>query len=143
MSFMASLPDRTRRLVAGARVGHLATSDGEQPTVVPVCFVLLGETVYQAIDTKPKRVQPRQLRRVRNVIRNPRAALMVDQYREDWTRLWYVLLEGSARLLESGPEHRRAIRALKRKYRQYVRMLDDDALVIALDVERHRHWRSS
>jgi hypothetical protein len=69
---------------------------------------------------------------------------MVDQYREDWTRLWYVLLEGRARLLESGPEHLRAIRALKRKYRQYVRMpLADDALVIALDVERRRHWRSS
>ncbi len=125
-------------------MGHLATSSAGRPTLVPVCFVLLGNTIYQAIDAKPKRVKPRQLRRVRNVMRNPRAALLVDQYREDWTKLWYVLLEGRARVLESGPEHQRAIAALKRKYRQYVRMpLASDALVIALDVERHRYWASS
>lgn len=141
---MARLPGGTRRLVAEARVGHFATSSRGQPALVPVCFVLLGETVYQAIDAKPKRVPARQLRRVRNVSGNPRAALMVDQYREDWAKLWYVLLEGRARLIESGPEHRRAVRALKRKYGQYARMpLAEDALVIALDVERLRHWRSS
>ena len=141
---MASIPAGVRRLVAGARVGHLATSSAGQPTLTPVCFVLLGNTIYQAIDAKPKRVKPRQLRRVRNVVRNPRAALLVDQYREDWGRLWYVLLEGRARVLESGAEHQRAIAALKRKYRQYVRMpLAQDALVIALDVERRRYWRSS
>jgi PPOX class probable F420-dependent enzyme len=138
------MPPSARRLLGKARVGHLATSSAGQPTLIPVCFVLLGNTIYQAIDAKPKLIEPRQLRRVRNVTRNPRAALLVDQYREDWSQLWYVLLEGRARVLESGPEHQRAIAALKRKYRQYVRMpLAPDSLVIALDVERRRYWRSS
>ncbi len=141
---MASIQAGARQLIARARVGHLATSGEGRPTVVPVCFVLLGDTIYHAIDAKPKRVAPEKLRRVRNVMRNPRAALLVDQYREDWSRLWFILLEGRARVLKSGREHQRAIAALERKYRQYVRMpLAQDALVIAIDVERRYYWRSS
>src|SRR2546428_2725681 len=131
-----------RRRVARARVGHLATSDGLTPSVVPVCFVLLGETLYQAIDGKPKSAAPGQLRRVRNVRANPRAALLIDHYVEDWRRLWWVLLRGRARVLEGGPEHARAIKALKRKYPQYRSSvpLAADALVIAIDVQRLSHW---
>src|SRR4029077_7581509 len=98
-----------RRRITRARVGHLATSDGTRPTVIPVCFVLLGDTVYQAIDAKPKSVAPRRLRRVRNIQANPQAALVVDQYLEDWRRLWWVLLHGRARLVTQAPEQRRAI----------------------------------
>src|SRR4030081_3853360 len=89
-----------RRRIARARVGHLATSDGTTPSVVPVCFVLLGETVYQAIDATPKSITPTRLRRLRNIRANPRAALLVDEYVEDWRRLWYVLLRGRARIVE-------------------------------------------
>src|ERR1700682_6144174 len=134
-----------RRRIARARVGHLATSDGTKPTVVPVCFVLLGDTVYQAIDGKPKSVAPNRLRRVKNIRANPEAALLVDQYLENWRRLWWVLLHGRARLVAHGPEQGRAIRALRRKYLQYrtTTPLAPDALVIALDVRRLRHWRAS
>jgi PPOX class probable F420-dependent enzyme len=134
-----------RRRITRARVGHLATSDGTRPTVIPVCFVLLGDTVYQAIDAKPKSVAPRRLRRIRNIQANPRAALVVDQYLEDWQRLWWVLLHGRARLVTQAPEQRRAIAALRRKYRQYrtTTPLAADALVIALDVRRLRHWPTS
>ena len=83
-------------------MGHFATSDGRNPSVVPVCFVLLGETVYQAIDGKPKSVEPAQLRRVKNVRANPSAALLVDHYVEDWRRLCYVLLRGKARIVTAG-----------------------------------------
>ena len=134
-----------RRRITRARVGHLATSDGTRPTVIPVCFVLLGDTVYQAIDAKPKSVAPRRLRRVRNIQANPEAALVVDHYLEDWRRLWWVLLHGRARLVTPGPEQRRAIAALRRKYPQYrtTTPLTADALVIALDVRRLRHWPAS
>jgi PPOX class probable F420-dependent enzyme len=108
-----------RRRITRARVGHLATSDGSTPSVVPVCFVLMGETVYQAIDGKQKSVNPGQLRRVRNVRANPRASLLIDHYVEDWRRLWYVLLRGKARVIDHGAEHERAIRALRKKYPQY------------------------
>jgi len=134
-----------RRRINRARVGHLATSDGSTPSVVPVCFVLVGETLYQAIDGKPKSVDPGQLRRVRNVRANPRAALLIDHYVEDWRRLWYVLLRGRARIIERGPEQQRAIIALRKKYPQYRTTvpLAPDALVIAIDVRRLRHWRVS
>ncbi|HEX9096802.1 MAG TPA: TIGR03668 family PPOX class F420-dependent oxidoreductase [Candidatus Dormibacteraeota bacterium] len=134
-----------RRRITRARVGHLATSDGTRPTVIPVCFVLLGDTVYQAIDGKPKSVPPHRLRRVKNIRANPQAALLVDQYLEDWRRLWWVLLHGRARLVIQGAEQRRAIAALRRKYPQYqtTTPLAADALVIALDVRRLRHWQAS
>jgi len=134
-----------RRRIARARVGHLATSDGTRPSVVPVCFVLLGDTLYQAIDAKPKSVSAGRLRRVKNIQANPQAALLIDHYVEDWRRLWWVLLQGRGRLLASGPEHERAIKSLRRKYIQYrtTTPLTSNAHVIALDVARLRHWRAS
>lgn len=113
--------------------------------MVPVCFVLIGQTLYQAIDGKRKSVNPGRLRRVRNVRANPRASLLIDHYVEDWRRLWYVLLRGKARVIDHGAEHQRAITALKKKYPQYQTTvpLASDALVIAIDVRRLRHWRAN
>ena len=134
-----------RRRIGRARVGHFATSDGREAALVPVCFVLLGDTVYHAIDAKPKSAAPDKLRRVRNVRANPSAALLVDHYDEDWGRLWYVLLRGHADVLDHSAEQQRAIAALKRKYVQYRTTvpLAGDALVIALAVRRISHWRAS
>jgi PPOX class probable F420-dependent enzyme len=109
--------------------------------VVPICFVLRGRHLYHAIDAKPKRKPPMQLRRIRNLRANPRAAVLVEHYEEDWSRLWFVLLEGPVRLLAGGAEHRRALLALRRKYRQYRAMpLAPDALVVAVDISRISHW---
>lgn len=112
---------------------------------MPVCFVLRGDTVYHAIDAKPKSASPRRLRRVRNVEANPVAAFLVDHYVEDWRRLWYALFFGRARVIERGPEHDRAVAALRRKYQQYRSRLPlrPDALVIALDVRRLTQWQAS
>src|SRR5207244_6039994 len=66
-----------RRRIGRARVGHFATSDGREPALVPVCLVLLGDTLYHAIDAKPKSAAPGRLRRVRNVRAHPFAAVLV------------------------------------------------------------------
>jgi PPOX class probable F420-dependent enzyme len=139
---IARIPQVVRRRVSAARVAYFATAKSRTPALVPVCFVLLGNTVYHAIDAKPKSVDPMKLRRVRNVRANPNAAILVDHYEEDWRRLWFVLVEGRARVLLDGLEQRRAIAALRRKYRQYriTLPLAADAPVIALDVERLRQW---
>ncbi|HEY9286900.1 MAG TPA: TIGR03668 family PPOX class F420-dependent oxidoreductase [Candidatus Dormibacteraeota bacterium] len=142
---MALISTPVRRLVAGARVGHLATAGHDQLGLVPVCFVLVGDTIYHAIDAKPKR-DPRTLARLMNIRTNPTAAFLVDHYEEDWRRLWYVLVRGRARMLEApDPEHRRAIMALRRKYRQYRSELplDADAIVIAIDATTLRDWQAS
>lgn len=113
--------------------------------MIPVCFVLLGATIYHAIDAKPKGAEPLALRRVRNLVANPDSVLLVDHYEGDWRRLWWVLLRGQSRLLKDGPEHRRALVALARKYPQYREgwPLEGGALVIALDVRTLQHWRSN
>jgi coenzyme F420-0:L-glutamate ligase / coenzyme F420-1:gamma-L-glutamate ligase len=103
-----------------ARVARLATADARgTPHVIPVCFAFDGGTIYTAIDEKPKRTSPRGLRRVRNIMANPQVALVVDHYAEDWRRLRYVLVRGTAIILDRGTEHRRAIARLREKYRQY------------------------
>src|SRR6266542_3964694 len=95
--------------VDAQRVGHLATADAHGvPHVVPVCFARIDDRVYVAIDEKPKRGAPLTLRRVRNVLAHPSAALVADAYDEDWSRLGFVLLRGVARVLEGGDEHGQA-----------------------------------
>lgn len=138
------IPATMRRELTGARIAHLATVGNGKPAIVPISFVLLAQTLYHAIDAKPKRRPVGKLRRVRNLRINPHAAAIIDHYEEDWQKLWFVLIEGSVRFLTEGPEHRRAISALKRKYVQYQRMpLDPAALVIALDIRHLVSWRAA
>lgn len=135
------LTDTMRRFLAARRVAHLATADAHgQPHVVPVCFALAGDVLYVVLDRKPKRVGPRRLRRVRNLLVNPRVAVTADVYREDWRRLGFVWLQGTARLLEAGPEYRRALARLCRKYPQYRRMDLTGRPVIAIDAVRAGAW---
>ena len=124
------------------RVAHLATAGADgTPHVVPICFVRLDDRVYVAIDEKPKRGTPGQLRRMRNIAANPRVAIVADVYDDDdWSHLGFVLLTGRARVLEGDEEHRRAVAALRAKYRQYGSMALDERPVIALDVERVTRW---
>jgi PPOX class probable F420-dependent enzyme len=133
--------DLGERLLHRARVGHLATADRTGvPHVVPVCFAFDGRTVYSAIDEKPKRASPRRLRRVRNINANPRVALIVDEYNEDWRRLRYVLVRGTARILERGAEHARAIMLLRRKYPQYRLMRLEGRPVLRITPRRLVVW---
>lgn len=136
-----TLDDTTRAFVVGARVAHLATvSAGGRPHAVPVCFVLEGDIAYIALDEKPKRVGPRQLRRVRNILENPRVQLLVDRYEEDWARLAFAQLSGAATLLEAGAEHAAALSALRAKYPQYEPMDLESRPVIRISVEGVVAW---
>ena len=124
------------------RLAHLATASADgAPHVVPICFARLDDCVYVAIDQKPKRGAPSQLRRMRNIAANPRVAIVADVYDDDdWSRLGFVLLTGRARILDDDDEHRRAVEALRAKYRQYASMALDERPVIALDVEHVTRW---
>jgi PPOX class probable F420-dependent enzyme len=131
-------------LLRDARVGRLATASATgQPLVVPVCFVLDEGRIYSAVDAKPKRT--RDLRRLRNIRANPRVSLVADVWDEDWTQLAWVIVEGAAAILESGPEFMRAIELLTRKYPQYTVMPLDPAscVVITIEVDRVLAWRAS
>jgi PPOX class probable F420-dependent enzyme len=127
-----------------ARVARLATLDAQsRPHIVPVCFAFDGKVFYTAIDQKPKRVTTQQLARVRNIRTVPRVALLIDEYDEDWTRLWFILIRGKAKLMpiSAHKEHARAIRKLRAKYPQYTHaMLPDDAPIIRITPERTTSW---
>jgi coenzyme F420-0:L-glutamate ligase / coenzyme F420-1:gamma-L-glutamate ligase len=116
-----------------ARIARLATADPNgQPHVVPVCFASDGTAIFIVIDEKPKRTAPQRLRRVRNIIANPKVAMIVDHYEEDWRRLRYTLVTGTARVIESGPDHIRAIALLREKYPQYRTMRLEDRPVVVI-----------
>jgi PPOX class probable F420-dependent enzyme len=125
-----------------ARVARLATLDTElRPAMVPVCFAFDGSVFYSAIDRKPKQVTPDQLARVRNIRETPHVALLVDEYDEDWTRLWYVLVRGEAAMVSAEAERAQAIQLLRAKYAQYdVKMLADDAPVLRITPVRVTAW---
>ena len=110
-------PDE-RATVERARVARLATvrPDGT-PHLVVVTFALHGDTVVTAVDSKPKRSQ--HLQRVRNLQQRPAAALLVDHYDEDWSRLWWVRLDGEAEVVRDEPRRTDVLAPLIAKYPQY------------------------
>jgi coenzyme F420-0:L-glutamate ligase/coenzyme F420-1:gamma-L-glutamate ligase len=108
--------------------------------VVPICFALVRDTLYVALDEKPKRADPRGLRRVKNILDNPRVAIVSDVYDEDWSRLGFVLLHANARLVEGGAEHAAAIDALRSRYRQYREMNLEERPIIAAEIQRVTSW---
>jgi PPOX class probable F420-dependent enzyme len=124
------------------RIARLATLDAHRrPHLIPICFVWDGSVFYSAIDHKPKRVAPTRLARMKNIRETPQVALLVDQYDEDWTRLWYVLVHGEAALVSSTVERKQAIQRLRTKYPQYNEsMLDDDAPVLRITPVRVAAW---
>jgi coenzyme F420-0:L-glutamate ligase / coenzyme F420-1:gamma-L-glutamate ligase len=139
---MASIDPAARSFLERQRVAHLATADsGGGPHVVPICFTVVGDFLYLSIDEKPKQGDPRALKRVRNIMENPRAAVVADIYDDaDWSRLGFVMVRGMARVLVDGEEHAAALRALRDKYAQYREMALDERPVIAVDIEQVTTW---
>lgn len=128
-----------QRLFATARLAHLATADAHgRPHVVPVVFAVDGDTVYSAVDAKPKRTTA--LKRLANVRANPAVAMLVDHYDEDWSRLWWVRADGTGRVLTpEAAESRRAVTLLTARYSQYAGRTPTGA-VLAVDVDRWTGW---
>ena len=138
-----SLTPESVAFLAQAPVAHLATADASgQPHVVPITFALLDGRLYSALDAKPKRVGWQRLKRVRNLLDNPRVAVVVDRYADDWSRLGYMLLSGAARLLTEGDEAARAIAALRAKYPQYRQGSTDlgQATLVVVEPEQVVTW---
>jgi PPOX class probable F420-dependent enzyme len=141
---LTQVSPRIRTKIGKAKVARFATLDTKMlPHVVPVCFVYDGLAFYTPIDKKPKRVALEKLARIRHIRANPRVALLIDEYCEDWSQLWWILIRGKAKLIpkSASKEHTRAIRRLKSKYWQYrTGMLPDDAPVIRITPERIAFW---
>lgn len=106
-----SAPER----FAAARVARLATvSAAGDPHLVPIVFAVAGDTIYSAVDGKPKRTT--RLRRLDNIAAHPRVSVLADHYDDDWSALWWVRADGTATVAGESPL---AVAALRAKYPQY------------------------
>ena len=146
--------EEARRRLTAARVGRLATvTPGGTPHLVPVVFALVDDVLYTAVDSKPKTTV--MLQRLANIDATGRASLLVDNYTEDWSALWWIRVDGPAQVLGVDNERRRtdlrrgrpeqvhtAVQALTRKYPQYVGQ-PPSGPVIAVRVMRWRWWEAS
>jgi PPOX class probable F420-dependent enzyme len=131
-------PDEARSRFAAARVARLATVGADNtPHVIPVTFAVDGNRIVTAVDAKPKRGG--RLRRLENVATNPRVALLVDDYDEDWTRLWWVRADGMADIVAGGAALERAFGLLRERYAQY-RTLELIGPAIEVTVVRWVGW---
>lgn len=135
--------DRAEALerLARARVGRFATvGPGGAPHIVPVTYALIGDEAVHMIDEKPKTTN--RLRRLINVASNPVASLLADEYDEDWSRLWWVRVDGAVRVATAGDSWDAAGRALATKYEQY-RLSPPQGPAIYLSLDRVTHWSST
>ncbi len=132
---------KTHEFIRKHRVARLATASSQGvPHVVPICYAYDGQHIFLALDKKPKRVDVRKLKRVRNILENPRVSVVIDDYSEDWSRLAFVIVNGIAQLIEEGLEQKRAVTLLSEKYSQYREMSIEDSPVIKITIENQTIW---
>lgn len=126
-----------RRRVAEARVARVGTVDHNgKAHLVPVVFVVNGDTFYSATDQGPP------AKRLRNLQHDSRVAILVDTYDEDWSSVWWVRMRGTGRVVEGGPEEDVARKLLWEKYPQFTSAPATEArgLVMAVDVSEWSGW---
>jgi PPOX class probable F420-dependent enzyme len=132
--------DEMRSRFASARVARLATlqPDGS-PHLVPVTFAVDGDALAFAVDAKPKTTQ--RLQRLRNIERDPRVSLLVDEYADDWSRLWWVRIDGTAQQVEGAVAERWMTR-LQAKYEQY-QASPPAGPVVEIRIDRWTGWQAT
>lgn len=127
-----------------SRLAHLATSSKHgKPHVIPICYAYDGSSFYSPIDKKPKSSPPSGLRRILNITENPQVSVVVDRYGENWSELRYVLVQGSARIIHRGADHKRAVSLLRKKYSQYHAMKLEKRPIIKIEPTRVTAWSAS
>ena len=132
---------QVRDFVQAHRVARLGTvDDAGRPLVLPICYIVAGETLYSPTDAKPKRVSVHRLKRLKNIRDHPHVALVIDDYSDDWTQLAYVILHGRAEILTGGLPFERAVAALREKYPQYHQMAIQENPMIAVHLTRAVSW---
>ncbi|SEO84498.1 TIGR03668 family PPOX class F420-dependent oxidoreductase [Amycolatopsis saalfeldensis] len=130
----------TRARFSSARVARLATAGADGvPHLVPVTFAVHGDAVVFAVDHKPKTTTA--LRRLANIAANPAVCFLVDEYAEDWSRLWWARADGVARVLDE-TDRAEPLRWLAAKYQQYAAHPPEHAVVSTL-VRSWRGWAGS
>jgi PPOX class probable F420-dependent enzyme len=135
-------PGDARARFDQARVAVLASIGPRgAPHVVPVVYARDGSRIHLAIDTKPKR--DGELARVANLRADPRCALLVHGYDEDWARLWWARADGRADIVDEGPSWERTLALLQERYPQYRGGTEIIGPAIVMEVVRWSGWSAA
>jgi PPOX class probable F420-dependent enzyme len=130
------LTRKVSKLLAGERVCRVATARrGGWPHLVPVCHVVAGGKIYFG--------SGRDGRKVANLRDNPRVALTVDLYSDDWSHLKGVMIQGTAELIAGGAAFKRARARLYEKYPQYQKeaaLATSDSVIVEVTPTRVFSW---
>ncbi|HWQ15731.1 MAG TPA: TIGR03668 family PPOX class F420-dependent oxidoreductase [Roseiflexaceae bacterium] len=130
-------------LVEAQRIARLATVDASgQPSVLPVVYAFDGERFVTPLDGKPKRAELMRLRRVRDIQANPRVALVIDRYTEDWAQLAWVQVRGTAALVTEGGIYEHGVALLAARYPQYAAVSLAGRPLIVVTLTEVRSWRA-
>jgi PPOX class probable F420-dependent enzyme len=144
-SCSVKLPEEGREFLERHRLAHLATASAAGvPHVVPICYAVVSDALYFVVDEKPKRTRT-GLKRLRNILENPRVAIVIDDYDEDWSRLAYLLVHGEAERVTEANEFERGLQALRARYPQYqsMRLAFASHPMIRIVLQRWYLWRAS
>lgn len=135
------IDDEIERFV-GARRALLSTINPDgTPHLVPIVFTRIGDELVSAIDWKPK--STRKLQRLENIRADPAVSLIVDNYDDDWNKLWWVRASGSAQVVEADTDKgTAAIDALVSKYSQYSSARPEGPVIVVSKLT-WRSWRAS
>ena len=146
---MASLTDEEiDRCIEASAVARLATVDGDgNPHVVPIVFAIHAGRLWSPVDGKAKRST--RLARLANVAVHPRVSVLIDRYDDDWRSLWWVRIDGDARVVTdadlAGEEFSAVEAALREKYPQYrdVPLFSGVPTLLCIAPRARRIWRAS
>jgi len=128
--------DDARARFAEARVARLATvTPANDPHLVPICFAVQGDTIYSAVDAKPKSTP--DLKRLRNIAMHPQVSLLVDHYEDDWVNVWWVRVDGTAEVHETNAHGRDLLAA---KYEQYRHSSDQLGRMVVVRATKWTSW---
>ncbi len=134
-----------------SKIARLATVDPEnnQPYLVPVVFVFNGYNIFIPIDDKPKKTRnSNQLKRVKNIQKNPNISFLIDTYdEEDWNNLSYLMIQGKARIVVNRLKDIDTIKTthslLSEKYLQYKNLVGMGDSCIVIDIQKVIKWKYS
>ncbi len=132
---------QARRLFGSATIARLATvTEAGRPHLVPCTFALDGDTLYTAVDHKPKTTA--NLQRLRNIRASPNVAMLADHYDEDWTALWWARADGRASIVYDEASMAAPLDLLAARYAQYATRRPAGP-VIAIEVDRWTGWSAT
>jgi len=136
------LNQKTKTLIKRTKVARLATVDQKShPYVVPVVFVFHENSFFIPLDKKTKNVNPKNLKRVKNIEKNPNVTLLIDEYQNNWKKLFFLMIHGRAKIID-GKNSKiidKVHKLLISKYPQYKKIGVGD-FCIKISPQRMNYW---